>query len=201
VAPGSPRCWAVSSTDLAPALVALGAEVTLASARGARRLPLEDLYADDGMAYLRRRPEEILSAVHLPARARELKSTYLKLRRRESFDFPVLGVAAAVRLSPAGLVEEARLCLGAVASRPLLVPEAAALVGHPLDDEAIARLATRAMEVARPMDNTDLALSFRKRATLELVTAAFRQLRGDDVRQFGLLARRAAQALPGSPIG
>ena len=85
VAPGSKRCWAVSSSDTAPALIALGAEVTLVSASGERRIPLSDLYHDDGMAYLTKQPDELLTAVHLPA-ADGWRSTYWKLRRRGSFD-------------------------------------------------------------------------------------------------------------------
>src|SRR5438270_13971073 len=60
VATGSPRCLAVSSTDTAPALIALGATVTLVSAEGARDLPLTDLYRNDGILYLTRRSTEIL---------------------------------------------------------------------------------------------------------------------------------------------
>ncbi len=66
VATSSPRCWAVSSSDTAPALIALGARVTLASSEGERDIALEELYADDGMAYLTRRADEILTAVRLP---------------------------------------------------------------------------------------------------------------------------------------
>src|SRR6185295_2499713 len=98
VAPGSSRCWAVSSTDVAPALLALGAAVRLESAGGARTLPLGQLYRDDGIAYLSRRPGEILSEILLPVAAQGARSTYWKLRRRDSFDFPVLSVAAWVRL-------------------------------------------------------------------------------------------------------
>ena len=130
VATSSPRCWAVSSTDTAPALIALGARVTLVSADGERDIPLEELYADDGMAYLTKRPDEILTAVRLAPAEPGWRSTYWKLRRRGSFDFPVLGVAAALRFAEGGVVTDARVVLGAVASRPVLVPEASALVGR-----------------------------------------------------------------------
>ena len=192
VAPSSPRCWAVSSTDLAPALVALEAEIELQSATGARRIPLESLYADDGMAYLTKRPDEILTAVRISPTA-SVRSTYWKLRRRGSFDFPVLGVAAAVRLGARGVVEAARVVLGAVASRPVLVPEAAALVGRPLDDRAIEELAEAGSRWAKPLDNTDFQLGWRKRVARAYLAGALRELRGDDPSALGLLARRAAQ--------
>ena len=181
VATSSPRCLAVSSTDTAPALMSLGAEVTLASASGVRRLALDDLYRNDGIQYLTRRPDELVTDVRLPP-LDGWRSTYWKLRRRGSFDFPVLSVAAAVKLGSDGAVEHARIVLGAVASRPIAAFEAAsALVGRPLDDEAIAQAAELAAQPARPMDNTDFTLVWRKRVTRAYVTSALRELRGDRV--------------------
>ena len=190
VAPGSPRCWAVSSTDLAPALIALSAEVELHSADGRRTLPLADLYRDDGIAYLGKRADEVLTAVRLPD-ATGWRSTYWKLRRREAFDFPVLGVAAAVKLAADGTVEAARLVFGAVASHPVLAEAAARLVGHRLTDDAIAEVADGAFRLAKPLDNTDFHIGWRKRIARAFVSGALRELRGDDPAQLGALARRA----------
>ncbi|HEY2906268.1 MAG TPA: FAD binding domain-containing protein [Vicinamibacterales bacterium] len=182
VATSSPKCLAVSSTDTAPALIALGASVTLVSSEGARRIPLSQMYRNDGIEYLTRRPSEILSAVHLP-NLQGWRSTYWKLRRRGSFDFPVLSVAAAVKIAADGAVEDARIVLGAVASRPFEVPDAAAsLVGVSLTDETIERAATLAAQPARPMDNTDFSLHWRKRVARDFVGYALRELRGDDMR-------------------
>src|SRR6202521_468300 len=94
VAPGSPKCVAVSSTDTAPALIALGARVRLVSQSGEREISLAELYNNDGIHYIRRRPDEILAEVLVDS-LHGWKSTYWKLRRRGSFDFPVLSVAAA----------------------------------------------------------------------------------------------------------
>ena len=162
VAPSSPRCWAVQSSDGVPVAVAIGAEVTLASARGERRVKAADLYANDGIAYLTKQPDELLVSYHLPP-VNGWRATYLKLRRRGSFDFPVLGVAAWVRRADNGTVKEARIVLGAVASHPQEVPEAAAaIVGSRLDDNAIAAAADAAYKPAKPMDNTDFTLAWRK---------------------------------------
>lgn len=191
VAPGSKRCWAVSSSDTAPALIALGAEVTLVSASGERRIPLSDLYHDDGMAYLTKQPDELLTAVHLPA-ADGWRSTYWKLRRRGSFDFPVLGVGAAGKVAADGTVEALTMCLGAVGSRPKLV-DTSALVGQPLTDEAIAAFVKTAAKLAKPLDNTDYALAWRKRMATSYLTGALREVRGDDPASLGLLARTAAR--------
>lgn len=195
VALSSPRCKAVSSTDGAPPLMVLGAEVVLESVAGRRTLPIEDLYADDGMAYLTKRRDEILTAVHLPARP-GWKSTYWKLRRRGSFDFPVLGVAAAVRLGAGGVVEEARIALGGVASRPVLLPAAAELVGKALTDEAIAAFEHTAGRQARPLDNTDFDLHWRKRVARVFLRGVLQELRGDDMQAQGPLVRRATALIP-----
>jgi 4-hydroxybenzoyl-CoA reductase subunit beta len=183
VAPSSKRCLAVSSTDTAPALLALDARVELVSAEGGREIAVGELYRNDGIDYTTRRPEEILSAVRLGS-ADGWRSAYWKLRRRGSFDFPVLSVAAAGRLAPDGTVEQMRIVLGAVASRPLLAEAAGAgLVGKRLDDEAIERAARTAAALAKPMDNTDFTLHWRKRVAAGFVGYALRELRGDDMRE------------------
>src|SRR5437762_3973221 len=161
VATSSPRCLAVSSTDTAPALIALGAMAVLVSAETTRTVGVTDLFQNDGIQYLTRLPHEILAAVHLP-RLDGWRSTYWKLRRRGAFDFPVLSVAAAAKLAVDGTVEAARIVLGAVASRPVEAPDAAALlIGGPLGDAEIARAADAAAHPARPMDNTDFSLVWR----------------------------------------
>jgi 4-hydroxybenzoyl-CoA reductase subunit beta len=181
VATSSDHCLAVSSTDAAPALMALGATVRLVSSGETREIPVSDLYANDGMYYLTRKADEILTSVSLP-KADGWRSTYWKLRRRGSFDFPVASVAAAARFDGDRVVA-ARLILGAVASRPLEVTTAAdRLAGHVLTDEVIAAAADDAYARAKPMDNTDFELVWRKKTVRSLVTSALRELRGDDMR-------------------
>jgi 4-hydroxybenzoyl-CoA reductase subunit beta len=178
VAPGSPRCWAVSSSDTAPVLCALGAEVTLVSRSGERRIPVAQLFADDGIRHLTRRPDEILSAVHLPPHEPGERAVYLKLRRRGSFDFPVLGVAARVRLGADGVVESARIFMGGVGSRPHDASAAAGfLAGRRLGDEEVVREAARlASQVAKPLQNTDFSLGWRKHVAREYAARALRAL-------------------------
>jgi 4-hydroxybenzoyl-CoA reductase subunit beta len=182
VAPGSPKCVAVSSTDTAPALIALGARVRLVSRSEEREVLLADLYNNDGLDYIKRKPNEILAEVLLDS-THGWKSTYWKLRRRGSFDFPVLSVAAAARISGGGVVEDARIVIGSAASRPLVAAEAAkSLVGRALNPDSIAEAAALAARIAKPLDNTDFDMSWRKKVTGEFVTCALRELRGDDVR-------------------
>lgn len=195
VATSSPKCLAVSSTDAAPMLQALSARVTLASAGGTREIAVADLYQNDGMRYLTRRPDEVLAAVLVPDQT-GVRSAYWKLRRRGSFDFPVASVAAAATFDPAGGVTAMRIVLGAVASRPLEAEAAARLVGTPLTDAAIAEAADAAYAIGKPMDNTDYELVWRKKMIRALVTNTLRDLRGDDMRAARLsLARQSLLAV------
>jgi 4-hydroxybenzoyl-CoA reductase subunit beta len=180
VATASKRCVAASSTDCAPALLVLDAKVTLVSASGEREVRLADLYNNDGINYLTRRADEVVTRISLPNPG--LRSTYWKLRRRGAFDFPVLGVAAAAAMQ-GDVVQEARIALGAVASRPFLVDKAGEFLrGKKLDDEVIAEAGKIAASRAKPMDNADLDLYWRKEVTAEFVGYALRELRGDDMR-------------------
>jgi 4-hydroxybenzoyl-CoA reductase subunit beta len=182
VAPGSPKCMAVSSTDTAPALIALGARVRLVSRTGEREVLLANLYNNDGLDYIKRKPNEILAEVLVDSR-HGWKNTYWKLRRRGSFDFPVLSVAAAARISESGVIEDARIVIGSAASRPIVAVDAATfLVGRALNAESIAEAAVLAARIAKPLDNTDFDMSWRKKVTGEFVTCALRELRGEDVR-------------------
>ncbi len=183
VAPSSPRCWAVSSSDVAPVMVALGADYVLVGPGGERVVPAARFYHNDGINYLTKQPDELLAAVRLPA-PDGWDAVYHKLRRRGSFDFPVLGVAAWVKWEQGAgsgeqrLVQEARIVLGGVASWPQEVPEAgAALVGTDLSDEGVAAAADAAYRPAKPMDNTDFDLSWRKQMTRVYVTRALEELR------------------------
>ncbi len=176
VAPGSDVCLAVSSSDTAPILCALGARFRLVSARGERTIPARDLYRRDGIRYLTKDADEILTGIDLPP-AGGWRSAYRKLRRREAFDFPVLGVASCARFD-GPIVAEARLWLGAVSMAPIEATEAqAALAGRPLTDDAIEEAAGLAYPKAKPVDNTDFGLRWRKEMTRHFVREALRALR------------------------
>ncbi len=176
VATSSPRCLAVASADTVPALLVLGASVHFEDARGAREVPLSELYREDGINPMAMRPDEVLTDITLPE-ADGWRSTYMKLRDRGSFDFPIAAVAAAVRWDGT-TVREARVAITALGSRPLLVEAAATpLVGSRLEDEAIVAAAEAVHRVARPMDNTSGTISQRKRAALVFTERALRSLR------------------------
>lgn len=161
VAPGSSRCWAISSADLPPLMIAVGATIRLASARGERAIPLSELYRDDGIRYLDKDADEILTEVTVPP-LDGARAAYLKLRRRDTFDFPVLGVGAALRLAGDGTCTGARVVLGAVTSRPLDMPQAQTLVGGKLTPERIGQAAEAMALAARPLQLADFTHSYRK---------------------------------------
>ncbi len=177
VAPGSHTCWALSSSDTAPVMIALDAEVTLVGPEGERRIPVRSLYGHDGIDYLAKKREEILTEIHVPDRS-GWRATYRKLRRRGSIDFPILGVAAAVRMS-GEVVEEARIVLGAVQVSPVEAADAAEFLrGKRLDGETIEMAAGIAYKPAKPLDNADLAYAWRKRMARIEVGRALRELAG-----------------------
>ncbi|MBI3630628.1 MAG: FAD binding domain-containing protein [Candidatus Rokubacteria bacterium] len=175
VAPSSSRCWAVSSSDTAPVLWSLGARVRLHGPAGERVIPISALYRDDGIEYLAKQPDEVLTEILLPP-AGGTRSAYLKLRRRGSFDFPVLGVAVALRMD-GDTVREGLIVLGAVASQPREATAAGELLaGQRLTPELIAAVAAAAARPSKPLDNTDFTHPYRKKMTRVFVTRALRQL-------------------------
>ena len=178
VAPSSPRCWAVSSSDTAPVMIALGATIRLVGPSGERTIPVQALYHDDGIEYITKAPDEILTDIHLPD-ATGVKMTYKKLRMRGSFDFPILGVAVALRLAEDGTCTAANIVLGAVASYPIKATDAeAVLMGQKIDEELIQAAAQLAFKPAKPLDNTDMGHPYRKQMSRVYVARALREAVG-----------------------
>ncbi len=172
VAPGSPRCWAVQSSDTVPVVCAIEAKVELVSPEGSRTIAASDLYRDDGIQYLTKKPEELLTRLLLPAPG-NWKASYLKLRRRDTFDFPVLGVGACVWTDAQGVVTKASIRLGGAGSFAIPAVDAEkALLGHKLTDEVIAAAGEKAMKPARTMDNTDLDVYWRRKVAPVFVARA-----------------------------
>ncbi len=163
VAPGSPRCWAVSSTDLAPVMLALDARIHLVSSGGERTIRAGQMYNADGIAYLKKRADEIVTRVDLPPINGDV-TAFKKLRRRGSIDFPILNVAVWIRpAKDRRTVEAARIAIGGITSAPFLSETAAnALIGRELNADAIHEAAQSARLESRPLDNTDLDFSWRR---------------------------------------
>jgi len=178
VAPSSPRCWAVQSSDCAPVMVAIGAKVKLVSSSGERVIPASELYNDDGIRHLNKVPDELLTEIHLPA-TNGWRATYWKLRRRGSFDFPVLGVASFLLLAADGTVEDARIVLGGVGSYPIRALAAEkAITKKKLTEDTIREASAAAYQPAKPLDNTDFAMHWRKEMARYYVGGTLRELAG-----------------------
>ena len=175
VAPSSPRCWAVSSSDTAPMAIALDGMVVLSGPDGERELPVGALYRDDGIQYMAKQPSEVVTALRLRA-APETRSAYVKLRRRGSIDFPIAGAAVAVVLD-GDEVRGCRIVLSAVASHPLQASAAEEfLKGRRLEPEAIREAAELAAKPAKPLDNADLSHFWRKRMVRVVVEQALERV-------------------------
>jgi 4-hydroxybenzoyl-CoA reductase subunit beta len=178
VAPGGDRCWAVASADTVPVLVALRAEVSIVGPVAPRRIPVEQLFVDDGLVPLTLHPGEIVTAIHIPNQD-GYECVYQKFRIRHSFDFPLVGIAAAVKRSPSGIVEDSRIVMTAVASYPERASAAEqALIGNPLHEDAIAAAGQAVFRAAKPMDNTAGSIFHRKRMARVLVERGLREIAG-----------------------
>lgn len=176
VAPGSAKCWAVQSSDLVPVMVAIGARLRFVSTLGERVIDAAGLYNDDGIDYLHKRADELLVDIELPP-TNGWRASYQKLRRRGAFDFPVLGVAAFIKTDNSlGTVTDAKIVLGGIAPAPMIVKEAEqSLVGHQLNQENIQAAAEAAYVRARPLDNTDFVMNWRKQMARQYTIRALEQ--------------------------
>ena len=166
-------CNASPAADSVPALIAAGAVATLAGPQGRRDLPVEDVML--GPRKLALRKGEIVVSFLLPPRAPRSSDAYLRFIPRTEMDIAVVGAGVSLTLDGSGTISAARVSLGAVAARVLLVAEAAqAVIGSRLDEAAQRRLEAAARAVCRPIDDkrgtiefrTDVAAVLTRRAAL-----------------------------------
>ena len=168
VAPGGKKCFAAFSGDVAPALLLFDAEVELAGATGPggrRRIPLTDLYHNDGMDHLTLAKGELLVAVHLEKPAAPISSGYAKSRVRGSIDFPLAGVAIrmAVENGAGGKITDLRVGLTGVSPLPFLAKGMDKFIGHPPDEPCLEDLRDRIRTQAKAMKTTMTPPHYRRR--------------------------------------
>lgn len=162
VAPGGNFCWAVFSGDTPPALLCLGAEIEFAGPKGLRRTTLSEFYVNDGIVRLHLAPNEIVTRVHLPESAAGWRGSYQKLRVRGSIDYPLAGVAVALKMK-SGRVEDARVAITALNPAPFLVKDADAHLIGMAPNEAIAeRIGELAARTAKPLTTSALTPEYRR---------------------------------------
>jgi 4-hydroxybenzoyl-CoA reductase subunit beta len=177
VAPSSKTCWAAFSGDTPPALLCLGAKVEIAGSDGMRRVPISEFYVNDGIVRLRLSSSEIVTRVQIPAASQGWRGSYRKLRVRGSIDYPLAGVAVALKLRD-GRVEDARMAITAVNPAPHLIKDVdASLLGMEVTAELAEQVGELAGRTAKPLTTSALTPEYRremvkvfaKRALLEAV--------------------------------
>jgi len=162
VAPGGTKCWAVFSGDTPPALLCLDAEIEIVSSAGARRMPLAKFYTGEGDDYRKLRSDELVTRVFLPERSAEYRGVYRKLRIRGSIDYPLAGIAVALRRVN-GHIADARLAITAVNPAPMLVKGVRELLTGKALDESLAQAAgDLAAKTARPLTTSALTPEYRR---------------------------------------
>jgi 4-hydroxybenzoyl-CoA reductase subunit beta len=162
VAPGGKFCWATFSGDTPPALLCLGAEIEIAGPSGVRRTPLSEFYVNDGIVRLHLAANEIVTRVFLPESSAGWRGSYQKLRVRGSIDYPLAGVAVALKLR-SGRVEDARVAITAVNPAPFLVKDADAhLIGAEVREELAERIGDLAASTAKPLTTSALTPEYRR---------------------------------------
>ena len=162
VAPGGTKCWAAFSADTPPALLCLNAEVQVSSVAKTRRIPLLDFYTGEGDNYRRLQPSELVTKIILPRSTAGYRGTYRKLRVRGSIDYPLAGVAVAVKRSN-GHVEDIQIALTAVNPAPVLVEGLNALLRNGKIDELAAEHAGElAARTAKPLTTSALTPEYRR---------------------------------------
>lgn len=163
VAPGGKFCWAAWSGDSAPALLTLDAEVEIVSLSGTRRIPLRDFYKNDGKDRIALARNELLTAVHVPARMAGRRGAYHKLRVRDSIDYPLAGVAVAMEVDASSICRDARVALSAVNPAPMLVGDSTqALVGQRWSLELAERVAHAAIQTGKPLTTSGSTPVYRR---------------------------------------
>lgn len=185
VAPGGTKCWAAFSGDTPPALLCLQAEIEIASTVGVRRIPLHEFYTGLGDSYRKLQPNELVTRIFLPASTVGYQGVYRKLRVRGSIDYPLAGVAVALKRSSngkgPGYIADARIGITAVNPAPLLVKGASELLIGKAIDEALATAAgDLAAKISKPLTTSALTPEYRremirvftKRAVLAAAQAA-----------------------------
>jgi 4-hydroxybenzoyl-CoA reductase subunit beta len=165
VAPQGQRCHAAFTGDLAPALLAFGAEIDIAGAQGRRRISLSDLYVEDGKAHLTLADGELIVTVHLPSDPPP--SAYAKIRTRAAIDFPLAGVAVALAVS-AKKIGSLRIALTGTNSRPFLLAGTEAFAEQSIDDKLLQEIDRLVQKQVQPMRTTIASANYRRIAAAAL---------------------------------
>jgi len=171
------------AADLVPPLMAYDASIILASTGGERKLKLREFFTGPGQTVMR--PDELLTAVHLPLPSPNSQAAFIKLGQRRSMAIAIVSACAHVTLLAGNKIRDARIVLGAVAPTVVRTPAAEALLnGCQFDSDVIAAAARQAAEEVSPISDVRASRQYRKRMVEVLVrralTANLNSLTGGD---------------------
>lgn len=175
VAPKSKFCFAAFSGDLAPALIALDAEVELVGPAGTRRLPLCEIYRDDGMDYLKLGAGEFIAAVRVDRPSASRAMAYEKVRVRDAIDFPLAGVAVVLGRD-GDTLDHLAIALTGTNSCPLRVTGLDTLIGKPFDEDMAETILRLVAKQIQPMKSTLTPSTYRRSVATRLAVALVRRL-------------------------
>jgi 4-hydroxybenzoyl-CoA reductase subunit beta len=175
VAPKGSRCHATFSGDLAPALLVLGAEVSIVNSGGSHWMPLADLYTENGLDHLTLPQGDLLAAIRLPVGNGDQRSGYLKSRVRNAGDFPLAGVAVALQRQ-GDQISQLTVAVTGTNSRPLLFDGLAELIGQNLSEDSLNLIAKHIGQAIKPMRTTNLPGLYRRQMVTVLTSRLIRQL-------------------------
>ena len=148
------RCVAVNPSDTAPALVALDAQMVIRSSSGERVVNAEDYFIGPSTDITRMtvlQPGELLTAIRVPATWAGAEFYFEKIRERQVWDFPLVNVAAALKVST-GTIQDSRIVVNAVAARPMRLKAVEdAVAGKPRNEEMAVLAGELAVQGARPL--------------------------------------------------
>jgi 4-hydroxybenzoyl-CoA reductase subunit beta len=175
VAPQGKRCHAAFSGDVAPVLLVLGAEAEIVGPAGTRRVPIGELYRDDGAQHLALERGELLAAVRVQRQRPALRTAYRKARTRGAIDFPLAGVAVALEIQQ-GRVCELRVALTGTNPRPLLLAGTEELCGQAPDQTLLDKLMKLVQRQASPQRTTVTASNYRRQVAAAIAARLVSEL-------------------------
>ena len=163
---GSTRCFSVYQGDMAPSLIAFNARAVLRRDGGSRTVPVDALFSGNGTRPFSLRDDEMLTDIIIPLPRGVYGSAYQKLRLRSGLEYPLISSSVFAGVSKKGVIDRARIVIGAAGPLPLVVEKAAAsLIGRKPGDADIEGAADHALRGVRPVDNLALPGLYRKKMT------------------------------------
>ncbi|MBA3035369.1 MAG: xanthine dehydrogenase family protein subunit M [Desulfobacterium sp.] len=176
VAKGSKECLALFQADTPPALIALGATVTIVGSTGKEKIiNIEDFYTQKSKKVNILKPTDFVKQIHIPTPPKGTKSCYLKMAQRAAIDYPIAGAAACITIS-GNKCKNAGIAVTSVGSGPLRLKEVEdILIGNSITDELIAKAADAAYEKIRPMPHFNISAWYKRKLIRVLVKRSIKQ--------------------------